>query len=218
MSGPDATARSFLDSRPDVIRPKFLCFLDIVGDPVRATTWPASLIMSSTGDVDLDGYTYTAIDPQFVSISPVTEQEGGSETVTATLSGLIGPDNDLLNIMGDESNWKGRSARLWQGVCNEEYVDQGAIWPYYTGRMNSLTIRGSASSQTISVEIETYIALLSPASNRTYLDQNLFDPLDTSAEAAIAIANGGDGAALKVAYMPLPMSIPDILRNRLGYL
>lgn len=198
MSGPDAAAKAFLDSNPATIRPAFLCWLDIVGDPVRATTWPAPLTMSGTGDPDLDGYTFDAIDPTFVNISPVQEQQGGSETVTASLSGLIGPDNDLLNLIGDETNWKGRAARLWQGVANEANAQQGAIWPYYTGTMSSLQISVSPEGQTIQISIETYLAILSPASNRTYLDQGLFDSGDKSAEAAIAIANGGDGSALAV--------------------
>lgn len=42
----------------------------------------------------------------------------------------------------------------------------------------------------INLEVETYLAFFGQASNRTYLDQQLFDPGDRSAELAIAIANG----------------------------
>lgn len=193
MDSPDVTATAALAG--EVVRPKFLCWLDIVGDPVRATTWPVSLAMAGTGDPDLDGYTFEAVDPTLVGVSPVKFQEGGSETVTVSLSGLVMPDNALLNIIGDPANWRSREARLWQGVCDADYVQQGAIWAYYTGRMVSATMRGSAASGVIEIAIETYLAALSPASNRNYLDQSYFDPADASAAATMAVANGLSGNA-----------------------
>lgn len=189
---PDTTAQAQL-GRP-VVRPRFLAWLDILGDPVRATTWPHSLAISGTGDPDLDGFTYAALDPTLVSISEVKAQDGGSEQVTASLSGLIGPDNDLLNLLGDPANWRGREARLWVGVCDEDGVPQGAIWAYYTGKMVDLRVRGAAANQTVTVAIETYLADIAPPSNRTYLDQSRFDPDDASAAASITIANGTSAA------------------------
>ena len=178
------------------IKPAFICYLDILGDPVRVTTWPADLTFSNTGDPDLDGYTFGALRPEFIDITEVKFQEGGSETVTARLSGLILPNNDLLNILNVEANWRGRVARLWQAIYNEDEVQQGAFWNYYTGRMVGMPISGSPDEQTVELTIETYLASLSGASNRTYLDQADFDPADTSAEAAIAIANGTQGNGL----------------------
>jgi hypothetical protein len=40
--------------------------------------------------------------------------------------------------------------------------------------------------------IESYLAALTSASNRTYLDQERYDAGDLSARAAIAIANGSN--------------------------
>jgi hypothetical protein len=51
-------------------------------------------------------------------------------------------------------------------------------------------IVGDQTSQTISLDVESYIGFLGQASGRTYLDQDQFDPADKSAELAIAIANG----------------------------
>lgn len=188
MSMPDATATAALGGA--VVRPAFLCWLDIIGDPVRATTWPVSLVMSGTGDPDLDGYTFSAVDPTMVDVSPVKYQEGGAESVSTSLSGLLLPDTDLLNIIGDESKWRGREARLWAGIYNEAYAQQGSFWNYYTGRMVSATMRGSAQAGVIEIAIETYLAVLTPASNRNYLDQSHFDPDDRSAEATLAVING----------------------------
>lgn len=194
---PDALASAALGA--EAVRPAFLCWLDIVGDPVRATTWPANLSFSGTGDPDLDGHTFLAIDPTLTAVSPVKHQDGGSETVTASLSGLILPDSGLFAVIGAEANWLGRDARLWAAVYNEANVRQGAVWAYHTGKMTALRITGSAGSQLIEVAIETYLAIIAPASNRTYLDQALFDPGDKSAAASIAIANGVSEGGLGIA-------------------
>jgi hypothetical protein len=98
VSRPDATATTQLGAQ--VLRPAFLCWLDIVGDPVRATTWPADLTFTGTGDADLDDFTFLALDPTVTNVSPVKHQDGGSETVTASLSGMILPDADLLTLIG----------------------------------------------------------------------------------------------------------------------
>ncbi|MFS0736928.1 hypothetical protein ABC347_07750 [Sphingomonas sp. 1P06PA] len=187
MAGPDTTAIAALAGD---IRPAFFCWLDIDGDPVRVTTWGSDVTFSGTGDDDLDGYTFEAIDPRLVEVGELREQEGGQETLTATLSGIIGPDSDLLNLLGDPASWRLRTARLWQAVRNMGGVQQGAVWPYYTGRMTSFIIDGDDATQTVSLSIESYLAALSAPSRRTYLDAAQFDAGDQSARAAIAIANG----------------------------
>lgn len=178
----------------EVVRPPFLAWLDIVGDPVRATTWEVSLRLTGTGDADLDDQMFSAIDPTMGSVSGVKRATGGSETVTATLSGIVGPNSDLLNILGDETKWKGRLARLWFLTLNSAGDRVGAVVPYYTGRMVGFSISGSASQQTAKITIESYLASLTSASNRTYLDQADFVPSDTSASLTLAVANGAKTA------------------------
>lgn len=174
----------------EVVRPPFLAWLDIDGDPVRATTWETSLRLTGTGDADLDGQLFSAISPTMGSVSAVKRATGGSDTVTALLSGIVGPDSDLLNVLGNETRWKGRVARLWFLTLNVDGDRVGAVVPYYTGRMVGFGISGSATQQTAKVEIESYLASLTSASNRTYLDQSDFDPTDTSAALTLAVANG----------------------------
>lgn len=178
----------------DVVRPPFLAWLDIVGDPVRATTWETSLRLTGTGDPDLDGQLYSAVSPVMGSISGVKRATGGTETVTATLSGIVGPNSDLLNILGDETKWKGRLARLWFLTLNEAGDRVGAVVPYYTGRMVGFSISGSATMQTAKITIESYLASLTAASNRTYLDQGDFVTGDSSASLTLAVANGAKTA------------------------
>jgi len=178
----------------EVVRPPFLAWLDIVDDPIRATTWEVSLRLSGTGDPDLDGQLFSAISPELGSVSGVKRATGGSDTVTATLSGIVGPNSDLLNILADETKWKGRLARLWFLTLNSAGDRVGAVVPYYTGRMVGFVITGSADQQTAKITIESYLASLTAASNRTYLDQADFVPNDTSASLTLAVANGAKTA------------------------
>lgn len=194
MSRPDAAASAALDQR--VIRPAFFCYLDILGDPLRATTAGRSLLLANTGDPDLDGHEFGSIDATVVDIGPVRSKDGGSDSVTAKLSGIITLDAELLNLIGDRANWQGRTARLWRMIRDAEGVQRGAIQHYYTGWMTALAIGGGPGRQTINLTIQSYLAAYSQASNRTYMDQERFDPGDLSARAAIAIANGNSGSPL----------------------
>lgn len=188
MSLPDSEQSAALDA--EIIRPVFFAWLDIDGDPVRANTSGANITPTGTGDPDLDGHEFIGISGALVEVSEVKFQAGGSESVTAKLSGVPGLDDDTLALIADPANWRGREARLWRIVRNAFNVQQGGFHAYYTGRMTALKQAGAVAGQTIAVRIEGYLAAFNEASNRTYLDQERYDAGDLSARAAIAIANG----------------------------
>ena len=52
MSRPDAAASAALDA--DFIQPEFFAFLDIVGDPIRCTTYGRDIVPTGTGFAELD--------------------------------------------------------------------------------------------------------------------------------------------------------------------
>lgn len=194
MPGPDASASAALGA--SVLHPCWVGWLDFSGDPVRVTTAPYNVTFTGTGDTDLDGFTFEAMNPQFIGISPVTHSDGGSDTVTAVMSGLVSVDTDLLNIIGNPALWRGRDAALWLMLYDANLARIGNVWRYYTGKMVAAPIKGSPDEQSVEVVIENYLASLSQVSGRTYLDQQSYDAGDLSAEAAIAIANGTGGAGL----------------------
>lgn len=185
---PDADHSAALDA--EVIKPVWFAWLDILGDPVRANTSGTDITPSGTGDDALDGYQFLGISARFVSVSPVRFKEGGSDAVTAELSGIQGLDDDDLALLNNPLNWRGRDARLWRIVRNESNAQQGGFHAYYTGKMVALSHGGNSQGQTIRVTIESYLAVFAEASNRSYLDQSRYDSGDESARASIAIANG----------------------------
>lgn len=192
MTLPDLTAGAALSAR--VIKPVFFAWLDIDGDPVWANSAGKNITPTGTGDPDLDDIEFTGISHLFTDISDVRVSRGGSQSVTARLSGLQSVDGELLEAVGDRANWQGRQARLWRVIRDASNIQQGGYQPYYTGYMTALNIGGEDDgSQFVQVTIETYLAAFSAASNRTYLEQERYDSGDLSAKAAIAIANGISG-------------------------
>lgn len=187
----DATAAAQLEE--EVTKPVFLAFLDFANEPIRVNSAAENFDFSGSGDADLDGHTFYGLDADLAEVSPVRFAEGGTETVKATLSALIDLDNDMLNEIGDNTNWQGRTARLWRMIRNADNVQQGALQNYYTGYMVDLSIQSSPERQVIDLSIEGFIAAHSRASNRSYLDQEKYDSGDLSAKAAISIANGTSG-------------------------
>jgi hypothetical protein len=190
-----------MDSRPDtsaqaalaasIRRPVTFAFLDLKAEPIRVTNAPYSFTFAGTGDEDLDGFTFDAVDPRVVSVGPVKAREGGTDTLTLQLSGLAGVDDELMTQIGDRSNWAGRDCRLWRAMLDPQDMTRiGAIWSYYTGYMSVPKISGDRTGQVINMSVESYLAFFGQASNRTYLDQQSYDPGDQSAALAIAIANG----------------------------
>lgn len=206
MSLPDATHSAALDN--EVVKPVWFGWLDFDGDPVRANTSGADITPTGTGDADLDGFNFEGITAALVDVSPVKVREGGSETVTAKISGIQGLDDDAIAFLSDPSVWRGRDARLWRIVRDASHVHQGGYHAYYTGKMVALAHRGSGEGQTIEVTIESYLAVFSEASNRSYLDQSRYDSGDESARAAIAIANGNYGGAITVSGGGAPADGP----------
>jgi len=194
VSLPDSTQAAALDA--EVIKPVFFAWLDIDTDPIRANTSGKNITPTGTGDPDLDDFEFFGISGQFVDISPVSYKQGGSDSVTAQLSGIPGLDDDTLALIGDPANWRGRDARLWRIVRDASNVQQGGFHAYYTGKMTSLSHSGNADGQLLNVTIEGYLSVFSEASNNTYLSQTRYDSGDLSPQAAIAIANGNyTGAA-----------------------
>ena len=92
----DSTAAGYLDTLAPV-KPVFYAWLDILGDNIRATTAGYDVVVADSGDSELDG-TYKGVDPQVVNVGDVTHEEGGSQTLTVSLSGMLLPDADLLDL------------------------------------------------------------------------------------------------------------------------
>ncbi len=188
MGAPDATAQAALDQ--SVHEVAYVGWLDLLDDPIYATTAPYAVTFSGTGDADLDGKTFSPAANGWMSVSPVQNKEGGGEEVTLTLSGLIGVDTDVMNQIGDRAKFQGRFCRLWAMMIDPTGARIGNVWSYYTGYMSTPTLSGDGSYQTITIKVESWLSFMTQATGRTWLAQPEYDADDHSAELSIAIANG----------------------------
>lgn len=182
-----------------IVHARWVCYLDVVGDPLRATTGLYDKTFSGTGDPDLDGDTYVPYPSDLINVSEVQHDEAGSNQVSVTMSGLIVNNVDFLNTIGNRSNWQGRTARLWWYVVDENENQIGEVYSYYTGYMNDITINGSPDAQSITLTIEHYLVTLSVTTNKTYQMQKEYDSGDESASRSIAAANGANKSGISTA-------------------
>ena len=189
----DATTQAALEG--EILRWRVLVYADFVGDTLRATSGLYDKTVSGSGDAELDG-TYESFSHNIISVGEVQHNETGSDTVNISMSGLVVNDNAFLNMIGNRTNWQGRSARLWFYCVNDSETQIGQIIPYYTGYMNDVTINGDPGEQTVTLTIENYLLSLSGAPGKTYMQQQIFDSGDLSAAAVVAAANGMSGAGL----------------------
>lgn len=199
MSNLSPTLQSAIEA--PLVYARWVCYLDVVGDPLRACTGLYDKTFSGTGDPDLDGDTYVSYPSDLISVSEVQHDEAGSNQVSVSMSGLIVNNADFLNTIGDRSNWQGRTARLWWYVVDENENQVGSeVYGYYTGYMNDIMINGSPDSQTITMTIEHYLVTLTTTTNKTYQMQKEYDSGDESAARSIAAANGANKAGLSTPF------------------
>lgn len=197
MPSLDSSAKAAVESD---FAPAYYIYLDILGDPLRVTTFGSDTTFTGTGDSDLDGNTFVAFGGKLLDVSEISNSDSGSDSLTITLSGIIEMDATLLTEIGDRSKWQGRLCRVWCRIYDANGVTpQGAVFPLYTGYMSSAPFKPAPEQQSIELKVENYLAYSTQASNRGYLNQKDYDPADTSAAATIAAVNGlrrGSGADL----------------------
>jgi hypothetical protein len=191
----------------------FIVFMDFDGDPVRVTSMPGLGAFSGTGDPDLDGFTYDYVDHELLTVSQVDHGIQGAGPLTVSMSGLPVANQGLIDILGDETKWRGRRVKLWMAPTDASGVVQGNIVNYYLGRMIGHEYPEiGRTTQQISIISESYAAIFSGATGKTYLMQQVFDPADLSARVA-ASTGRSKAAEMMVAAGAAQGSRSEINRN-----
>ncbi len=188
------------DLTQPVVYAGMLAFLDIMDgvtpDPIRAALAQFDITVPNglTGDADIDGQTFQAVDPQFVNVGPVTQKEGGSDTVTLTVSGTIALDSGLLNQLASPANFRGRIAKLLIFLSDGAGTVTATRF-HYVGYMQSPLIAFEPDSQVVAISVENYLSAYSGgAPARTLLNQRAYDADDASADATAGAMNGTQAA------------------------
>lgn len=213
----DSAISTALDQQ--VVPIRWLILADFDGDPLRWTSAPYDRVFggSETGDSDLDGFTFEAMDshgdtePLLMDIGSIDHAEGGSDTFTISLGALILKDTDLLNLIGNRANWQGRKIRVWWYVEDTDGSIIGDIpVSCYKGRFSAIDIAGDPSKQTIIASAESYLSILTGSTGRTWGQQKEYDSGDTSGAATTANANGTNQKTVPGITLPNGMPWPGL--------
>ena len=180
-----------------VVRVALCAYLDLLDEPLRycmapvgELTMPGASLLDLP-DPDFDGQTFTALDPRFISVSPIRNGPGGTERVEFAVSGDIDLDLAVMNALSNPARFRGRVAKVWTVLLSPAYQPIAAD-PEYVGFMSVPSYAVGASASRITVAAENYLALSAGgAPARTLLSQQLYDPNDLSAQATLGKSDGG---------------------------
>ena len=161
-----------------------LIFADFVDLPLRVAYAPMPLTVPGSitdGDSDCQGFTFTNMTADVLSIGVVSHDDGGSDTLTVTLT--ADPENpDLLDAIEDPAIYAGRQFRVWLAL----HDNAGAVVqlrPLYRGYMTQPSQQFEGGEFTISMQVENYRAILGAAPSRSYLAS--YDAGDLSANVTL---------------------------------
>lgn len=174
-----------------VIRPIWLIWMDVEGDPLYAHTGTGTISFEEgeTGDPALDGKTFEGLGA-FAMMGDIQESENGSGPMTITLPGVDPDEPGFKQLIAERRRWQYRRAIVWFSYLNEAMT--GLIdYPQRekTGRLDGLRITHDQETCAISVNIVGFSADSSPPLASKYADQPEIDPSDISQQWVADLAN-----------------------------
>lgn len=189
----------------DIIRPVWIIRLDIKDDPVLIWTGRGPFVPVATGDVDLDGQTFTGIG-NIGEIGSIQDTVKGSRPLILELPGVDLSKPLLVQVVNDLRTWQFRDAWVWFGVLDT--VNNFVVNPFRvkTGRMDTMTLENDGTEGSIKVVVESHQAFISRALGTRYSEQREIDPTDTSQNFIHDLANKQPGIGVPNAA-PLPGSL-----------
>lgn len=191
-----------------VIRPVWLIWLDVQGDPLYAHTGTGEITFgaSETGDPALDGHTFKGLGI-FAHMGEIEESENGSGPVAITLPGVDPAQAAFKQIVADGRLWQFRRAVLWFSYAAEDgsgLIDDPEREK--TGRMDGLRVEHTGDTCTITLNIDGFASSSGPPLVSTYSDQPEYDPSDISQTYVGSLSNKepeiGPGAAAAAEAAP----------------
>lgn len=176
------------------IRTAIMGFFDFKTEPARLWTGWTSIQPMGSGDIYLDNYVFDPIAEGIpIQISDNNFSYQGSEEISLALAVPQTAPDALVAASLDSTEYKGRRAILWRALMiTPPNAVAPATWAFRRvrfGMMDKLSLSYDGQQRLFTLTIESHSASITNASASTYLDQPLFDPLDTSQAYAVSIAN-----------------------------
>jgi hypothetical protein len=191
--GTDATILGILGA-PKIVT-AYCIRLDFQSSTIGVWTGHDAIQPTGSADELLTGMTF---DPMvagvMIDIGENSYSYAGSEEFTLSLAIPASPNVTIAAASVLPAEYQSRPATVWRALLYPQSDPLAQpIWLFRrirTGAMDKVEITNDGQSHTFQLTIESHQSLISAANNSTYLDQEKFDPTDTSQRSAVAIANG----------------------------
>jgi hypothetical protein len=164
----------------------WLFFADFADLPLRGALFAPCPIHVPTGlpgsDADCAGLTFPVADSRVLDISPVSHEQGGTDTFTFTL--FADPaDTALMSAIENPALYVGRRVRLWRAVIDTTTATNGGLnvaqlTRMYRGYMTQPQQSADESRFVITMSAENYLALLAGPQGRTDIESTRYDAGD----------------------------------------
>jgi hypothetical protein len=158
--------------------------------------WTGTHILPVTGTTDplLNGMVFEPLgNGALVNIGDNSFSYSGSEAMAISLSIPKPVPSTMFNASVEPSEYQTRMAYVWRGIMiqkpNATTPAQWAFQRVRAGAMDELAITNDGEQHTFTLTIEGHASMISAATGSTYLDQQKFDPTDTSQDFAVSIMN-----------------------------
>lgn len=180
-----ATAAALEES---LIRPAWVIFMDIEGDPVLVWTGLGPITFPGTTDPALVDLTFEGI-ANVGEIGAIVDDRGGSQAVRLALAGVDMEEEALRQVVFNEERWQFRRAYMWIVLLDEDGLPIGEPVRAKTGRMDQMEHTEEDGEGRIEVTVESHQAYASEALNTRWSEQRELDDTDTSQDYVADLAN-----------------------------
>ncbi len=191
--GTDATMLSVLGA-PKLVT-AYCIRLDFQSETIAIWTGHDAIQPTGSADELLDGLTFDPlVAGVMIDIGENSFSNAGSEEFTMSLAIPASPNATIAAASVLPAEYQSRPATVWRALLYPQANPLAQpIWLFRrirTGAMDKVEITNDGQSHNFQLTIESHQSLISSANNSTWLDQEKFDPTDTSQRSAVAIANG----------------------------
>lgn len=168
--------------------------LDFKSETIFCWTGLHRIQPTGSGDTMLDGNIFDPIDTQLIELGDNTFSYSGSNELTMSLNIGGSPPAQIVAAQTYPNEYQSRPVILWRAVMippTNPLAEPVWMWRRWrTGSMDQLVTTADGISHKMTLTIESHQARISNATGLTYLNQKEIDPLDTSNDYAVSIANG----------------------------
>lgn len=179
-----------------------LFFADFADLPLRGAFAPCPIHVPTglaDSDVDCAGITFPVLDSKVLEVGPVSQDDGGNDTLGFSLQ-ADPADTALMSAIETPSLYVGRKVRVWVAVYNPATVTSGGatvteLRPLYRGYMTQPAQEADGSRYVITMAAENYLALMTGAQTRTYMQSTLYDAGDQAGAVIKGMSGAIPGAA-----------------------